>query len=114
MPILGSRSQRFSQQVSFSIFFIEYVVDPASLATIPNLIYATILRFLPPLPESVQNFLREFGIGGNSLKHVTTRAVLWPIWRFSFIAEAGAKQIEGSGRRGKVWFAVKEGSVPGE
>jgi hypothetical protein len=86
----------------------------ARLATIPNLIYATILRFLPPLPESVQNFLREFGIGGNSLKHVATRAVLWPVWRFSFIAEAGAKQIEGSGRRGRVWFAVKEGSVPGE
>ncbi|KAI5450178.1 hypothetical protein NCC49_003327 [Naganishia albida] len=82
-------------------------------ATIPNLIYATILRFLPPLPESVQNFLREFGIGGNTVKHVATRAVLWPIWRFSFLAEAGAKQIEGSGRRGKVWFAVKEGSVPG-
>jgi hypothetical protein len=78
------------------------------------LIYATILRFLPPLPESIQNFLREFGIGGNTVKHISTRAVLWPIWRFSFVAEAGAKQVEGSQRRGKVWFAVKEGSVPGE
>ncbi|KAJ9107167.1 hypothetical protein QFC19_002827 [Naganishia cerealis] len=82
-------------------------------ATIPNVIYATILRFLPPLPASIHNFLLEFGIGGASVQHIATKAVLWPTWRVRAVFEAKAQQMGGKGSRGKVWFAVREGSVAG-
>ncbi|KAJ9095280.1 hypothetical protein QFC21_005646 [Naganishia friedmannii] len=82
-------------------------------ATIPNVIYATVLRFLPPLPNALKNFLLELGIGGASVQHISTKAVLWPVWRVRGVWEAQARQVAGKGSRGKVWFAVREGSVPG-
>lgn len=48
------------------------------------------------------------------MRHLNTKAVLWPVWRVRGVWEVKAKQVMGKGARGKVWFAVREGSVPGE
>ncbi|KAG7562035.1 hypothetical protein FFLO_02507 [Filobasidium floriforme] len=81
---------------SEKITVVPFMLDPTSAQqkmkenallstiTIPNAIYAFALRWFG---ESVTPFLHEFGLGGNGLKHERTKAVYWPIWRFTLLAD---------------------------
>jgi hypothetical protein len=81
-------------------------------ASLPNFIYSLFIRYFG---ERFTPILREFGLAGEGLTHLQTKAVLYPIWRYH-LAVSGKVTPRGGGKKttpGDGWAMIDANNLAG-
>ncbi len=63
---------------------------PDLVASLPNFIYSLFIRYFG---ERFTWLLREFGLAGEGLTHLQTKAVLYPFWRYHLVLKGKVKPL---------------------
>lgn len=62
----------------------------SAAASLPNFIYSLFIRYFG---ERFTWLLREFGLAGEGLTHLQTKAVLYPFWRYHLVLKGKVKPL---------------------